>query len=224
MATNSIHRNSIHPACKYVLYGSLIVSGALLIASILWVYYRIHYGLGPAVAEVAVAIMSIIILVLIGVGVRAGFQVDRFICQGSLEEWTIYQSSQPIRNLVSWLGYEKIQPVAEAAQKVVNEKKEERSPVAIQEAEEILNLIDKPRKRGGRHPTYPRDKWIRVVVAWEKHEKSRYPTTLNEFLCEHFGQNADGSPGMSENSFYAHRKQVLAELRSQAASKNFSDN
>lgn len=167
--------------------------------------------------------MSIIILVLIGVEVRAGLQVDRFICQGSLEEWTIYQSSETVRSIVSWLGYEELQPVAEEAQKVVNEKKEERSPVAIQEAEEILTLIDRPRKRGGRHPTYPLDKWTRVVVAWEKHDMSCHPITLNEFLCEHFGQNADGSPGMSENSFYAHRKRVLAELRSNTQKKTFSE-
>jgi len=63
-----------------------------------------------------------------------------------------------------------------------------------------------------------------VVVAWEKRDTIRNPITLNEFLCEHFGRNADGSPGMSENSFYANRKRVLAELRTQTKKKSFSDN
>jgi|WetSurMetagenome_2_1015567.scaffolds.fasta_scaffold10698_5 hypothetical protein len=224
MVRNSVHRNSINPACKLVLYGSLVVSGATLIGSILWVYYRVHYGLGPAVAEVAVALMSILILVLIGAGIRAGSQMDRFICQGDLEDWTIYQSSQPVRNLVSWLGYEEAQLVVQEAPTVVNKEKEELSTGAVQEAEEILALIDKPKKRGGRHPTHPLDKWTRVVVAWEKLDKDRYPITLNEFLCEHFGRNADGSPGMSENSFYENKKRVLAELRRQAAKKEFSAN
>jgi hypothetical protein len=208
-----MQRNSIRPACKYALYGSLIVSGAMLITSILWIYSRVHHSLGLEVAEVAMAFMSILILVLIGVGVRTGSQLDQLIREGQVEDCVIYQSFTLVRKIVIWLGYQEKQP-----------EKEVPTPPNAQNAADLLALMEKPRKRGGRHPTHPLDKWTRVVVAWEKHDHDRYPINLNEFLCEHFGRNADGSPGMSENSFYANKKRVLAELQRQATEKNFSEN
>jgi hypothetical protein len=207
-----MQRSSIRPAGKFVLYGGLIVSGAMLIISILWIYSRVHSSLGLEVAEVAVAFMSILILLLMGVGVRAGLRLDQLIRAGDVEECVIYQSFTPIRNLVLWLGYQEKQPEAQA----------QTQPVS-QNTEDLLALMEKPRKRG-RAPTYPLDKWTRVVVAWEKRDRVRNPITLNEFLCEHFGRQADGSPGMSENSFYDNRKRVLAELKRQAAEKKFSEN
>jgi hypothetical protein len=207
MVRYSMQRSSIRPAGKFLLYGSLIVSGALLIISLLWIYSRVHHSLGPALAEVVVAFMSILILALIGVGIWAGLQLDQIIRAGYVEDWA------PISKIALWLGYQEKQP----EDKVCTQPDPQNAP-------DVLALVEKPRKRGGRTPTYPLDKWTRVVVAWEKRDTIRNPITLNEFLCEHFGRNADGSPGMSENSFYANRKRVLAELQSQAAKKNFSNN
>jgi hypothetical protein len=64
-----------------------------------WIYHRIHYSLGSAIAEVSVAIMSILILVLVGVGIRAGLQMDHFIRKGNVEACTIYQSFRPLGTL-----------------------------------------------------------------------------------------------------------------------------
>ena len=211
MAANSIHRNSIRPALRIVLVGSLIVSGGMLIVSITWIYHKIHFSLGTALAEVSVTGMSILILVLIGVGMRAGLRLDQLIRNGNIEDFAIYQSFTPLKNVVSCLGYQ------------TNEQEDiVCAQTDSQNAEDILALIEKPRKRG-RSPTHPLDKWTRVVVAWENRDPIRHPMTLTEFLCEQFGENADGSPCMSENSFYANRKRVIAELRNNVAQKRFSD-
>lgn len=211
MTANSRHRHPIHPAFRMALLGSLFVSGALLLVSIQWIYSRIHLSIGTAVAEVSVAVMSILILALVGVGVRVGLQIDRSIRHGAVDECMIYQSSSQVRNLVLWLGYEEI-----VAQNAIC------LPADCQESKEILAQIEKPRRRG-RSPTHPLDKWTKVVVAWENRDPVRHPMTLSEFLCEQFGEYADGSPRMSENSFYENRKRVIAELRNDIARKQFSE-
>jgi hypothetical protein len=50
-------------------------------------------------------------------------------------------------------------------------------------------------------------------LAWENRDTFRNPITLAEFLSLEFGTYADGSPCMSENSFYENRKKVFDELR-----------
>jgi len=39
--------------------------------------------------------------------------------------------------------------------------------------------------------------------------------TLSEYLAEQFGTYADGSPKMSENSYYDWRRKILKELQKQ---------
>ncbi|MFT3892727.1 MAG: hypothetical protein QM730_13940 [Anaerolineales bacterium] len=86
---------------------------------------------------------------------------------------------------------------------------------------DVTALLDRQPKRG-RRPTYSIDRWKRVVMAWENNDPLRNPLTLSEFLAEEFGTYADGSPKMSENSFYDWRKKVMDELRRQEALKNNS--
>jgi len=43
--------------------------------------------------------------------------------------------------------------------------------------------------------------------------------TLAEFLSQEFGTYADGSPCMSENSYYDWRKRVFDELHKKKSSK-----
>jgi hypothetical protein len=60
---------------------------------------------------------------------------------------------------------------------------------------------------------------MRVVQAWESRDIQRNTMTLSEYLAEQFGIYADGSPQMSENSYYEWRKKVFKELRKQEARK-----
>lgn len=211
MAENSLQRGHIHPALRIVLVSSLVIWGVVLFACFLWVFHKIHYSHGLELAEVSAAFLSILVLTLIGVGIRAGLRMDRFIRHRKVEVCRIYRSSSHVRHLVSLLGYEEIQ--LEGGLRIRTQN---------QDAEEILALIEKPRRRG-RSPTHPLDKWTKVVLAWENRDPVRNPMTLTEFLCEQFGEYADGSPRMSENSFYENRKKVIAELRKGVSREKFSE-
>jgi len=102
------------------------------------------------------------------------------------------------------MGYEEVQPQLSLPES-------ETSNVA-----QLLVSMDKPKRRG-RPPTHSLDRWTRVVFAWENRDPYRNPMTLTEFLSQEFGTYADGTPCMSENSFYENRKKVFEELRKNAA-------
>jgi hypothetical protein len=194
-------RSHIHPNMRIVLYSILLICGGLLFGSIIWIFHRIHSSLGVELAEVAVALMSIFILALILVGIRAGWSIDRFIRHRKIAAWRIYKSFGQVRYFLSLLGYEEVQPVISLAN----------GPNQLN-INETLALIERPRRRG-RPPTHSFDRWTRVVLAWENRDTFRNPITLAEFLSQEFGTYADGSPCMSENSFYENRKKVFDELR-----------
>ena len=193
--------NCIHPNMRTILCVILLVCGGLLFGSIIWIFHRIHVSLGIELAEVAVALMSIFILVLILVGIRAGWSLDRFIRQRKDTVCRIYSSFGQVRYFLSLLGYEEVQSKINAIEIPTH-----------QNINEPLAFIERPRRRG-RPPTHSIDRWIRVVLAWEKRDTFRNPMTLAEFLSQEFGMYADGSPCMSENSFYEYRKKVFKELR-----------
>ena len=194
-------RSRIHPIMRTVLYFILLICGSLLFGSIIWIFHRIHSSLGVDLAEVASALMSIFILALILVGMRAGWSIDRSIRHREIAAGKIYRSFGQVRHFLSLLGYEEIQPVIGLTD----------GPNQLN-INETLALIERPRRRG-RPPTHSFDRWTRVVIAWENRDTFRNPITLAEFLSQEFGIYADGSPCMSENSFYENRKKVFDELR-----------
>lgn len=205
-----MQRNQISPILRLALVFSLILCAVIVIGSIVWIFHKTHYGLGPEAAEVAAAFVSMLILGLVLVGVRAGLSLDRLIRSRKFEACRIYHSSTRLRQFLLLLGYEEIQP-------------ESCTPLrdGPQGVEELFLLIDKPRRRG-RLPTHSLERWIRVVLAWENRDTVRNPMTLNEFLSLEFGTYADGSPCMSENSFYENRKKVFEALRKEGATKELT--
>lgn len=207
MAENSLQRSHVRPALRIVLVSGLIICGGMVLVSIVWIYHKIHYSLGLEIAEVSTALMSILILGLMSVGIRTGLGVDRFIRRRRLETCRFYRSSSHVRQFLALLGYTEIQLSC-----VQSASEDEQKP------DEMLAIIDKPRRRG-RLPTHSLDRWTKVVLAWENRDSLRNPMTLTEFLCEQFGEYADGSPRMSENSFYENRKKVIEELRKESATK-----
>lgn len=196
-------RSHIHPKFRVVLYSILFTFGGLLFGSILWVFHRIQSRFGEELAEIAAALMSILILALIMVGMRAGWSLDRFIRHRQIDVWRIHRSIRQTGYFLSLLGYEEIQPQVSLPE------------TGVSKTAQILASMDKPKRRG-RPPTHSLDRWIRVVAAWDNRDPYRNPMTLAEFLAQEFGTYADGTPCMSENSFYENRKKVFEALRKDA--------
>lgn len=196
-------RSHIHPKLRMALYLILLTFGGLLFGSITWVFHRIQTRFGEELAEVAVAFMSILILALILVGMRAGWSLDRFIRHRRIDLWRIHRSIKQIGYFLALLGYEEVQPPLSL-------------PISgTSQTAQLLASMDRPKRRG-RPPTHSLDRWTRVVLAWENRDPFRNPITLTEFLSQEFGTYADGTPCMSDNSFYENRKKVLDELRKNA--------
>jgi hypothetical protein len=178
------------------------------VVSIYWIFQKINHSAGVELAEVTVAFLSILVLALILVGMRAGLGLDRWIRYRRFEECRLFHSSKHTHRALSWLGYGHLVLEGEAASEELDGWN----------VEELLALFEKP-KRGGRRPNHPPERWIRVVLAWEKRDPLRTTMTLPEFLIQQFGQRADGSPGESESTFYDYRKKIKEQIEEKAKQK-----
>lgn len=208
MAGTITKRSNIHPTVRTVLVSILIQCGGSLLASVYWIFQKINHSVGVELAEVAVAFLSIFIMVLILVGMRAGLGLDRWIRNRRFEECRFFHSSKHAHRALSWLGYGHLVAEGEAPSEELDGWN----------VEELLALFDKP-KRGGRRPTHPPERWIRVVLAWENRDTLRPIMTLSEFLCEEFGTNVDGTPRESESNFYGYRTKLINQIEKKAKHK-----
>jgi hypothetical protein len=188
---------------RLTLFVVLFVSGMVIVSSVRWIYRRIQGNLGFEIAEVVVAFLMVLIFILILFGFGAGFGADRILRKRKIQAFWIYRSLKRSRFMRSLWIY--IEPHGQM------------EPENKRELEMTRMLTKKPRR--GRHPTYSLDRWMRVVQAWENRDPLRNTLTLSEFLGEEFGTYADGSPQMSENSYYDWRKKVFKELRKLEARK-----
>ncbi len=211
MTQKIIQRNHVHPVFRIVLLFILIVCGALLITAIAWIFNKIHNSIGLELAQVTIAIICILTLILILIGLSTGLGLDQFIQQQNVRVWRVYQSSSQVRSFLNLLGYEEVQS-----------EYEETVKSAISDPAELASSFSNITSRRGRPPTYSLERWTKVVLAWEKRDPLRNPMTLAEFLGEQFGENADGSPRISENCFYTNRKKVISELQKGIKVKNDS--
>jgi hypothetical protein len=181
------------------LFVVLLISGKVILLSVNWIYQRIHTRLGIEIAGVVVAFLMILIVILMLFGFGAGLGADQILRRKKVRALWIYRTLKRYRIMRSLWRY--IKP---------NEKMESAGPPAI----ETISIPECPPRRG-RRPTYSFDRWVRVVQAWESRDLQRNTMTLSEYLVEQFGMYADGSPRMSENSYYEWRRRVLNELRKQ---------
>ena len=62
------------------------------------------------------------------------------------------------------------------------------------------------------------------MFKWEKRDPLRDTMTLADLLAEEFGTNADGSPRMTEQTYYDWRDRVFAELKKEAESPSIDGN
>jgi len=200
MSQESSRNNCIPPI--YLRTGLLVVlsiSGVIILFSVNWIYHRIHSRLGVEIAQVVVAFLMVLIVILILFGFWAGIRADRILRTRKIQALWILRSLKRSRVIRSLWRY--IEPEAG----MVDARHARPEPITIPERG--------PRR--GRRPTYPLDRWIRVVQAWENRDILRNTMTLSEYLAEQFGTYADGSPKMSENSYYDWRRKILKELQKQ---------
>ncbi len=204
MSQETTENNHFSPF--YLKMGLLVVlltSGAIIIYSVNWIYDKILDRLGLDIAEVVVAFLAVLIVILILLGFGAGLGADQIVRRHKVQTHRIYRAlrrSRVLRSLWQYIG-----PTA---------PKENAERPAI----EVISIPERPPRRG-RRPTYSLDRWVRVVHAWENRDPLRNTMTLAEFLAEEFGTYADGSPQMSENSYYEWRKKVFLELHKQESGK-----
>jgi len=197
MTQKTIQNRQVYLIFRLILFFILIICGILLGTTIVWIFNKIYHSGGLELAEVTIAIICILTLILILVGLRAGLSLHRLIQHQNPEVWSVYHSSGQVRSLFKLLGYE-----------------ETNKPVPSGPTEPAT-LLSNTTPRRGRPPTYSLERWTKVVLAWENRDPLRNPMTLTQFLCEQFGENADGSPRISENCFYTNRKKVIDQLRQQ---------
>lgn len=184
------------------LIAVLLASLAGVFTAAAWVYHQVRNGLGHEIAEVVMAFVAILILGLIIIGFGMGFRAKRVLGQNEQPEliYDLCERFTCFERLWAYLG-----PQAEV-------KAETPAPVVEEKPVEIAFLPVKVAKRG-RPPTYPFDRWVKVVCAWDNRNPWRDNLTLQEFLSEEFGTYADGSPRISKKTFYDWQKKVheLAE-------------
>lgn len=196
----------IHPV--FIRVGLLIIlaaSGAGIFSSVTWVYKQVSTSLGDQLAQVVVAFLVILILFLILFGFGASFGVDRILCRRQVQALRVYRLLK--RYSIFQVLWRYIHP---------HDRVELTAKQDQPDAVEMKALLNRPKRRG-RPPTYSIDRWKRVVLAWENRDPLHNPMTLTEFLSEQFGTYVDGSPRMSDQSYYDWRKRVFHELEQQEA-------
>ncbi len=198
------------PIQKVMLYLSLIGAGLLVFVPVAWAYHKIQMGVGVEVAQTVLAFEVAFLLVLTFTGFALGYLMDwairhrRFVFHAP-------QQGGWIETLIRLWGYE-LNCCDQAGEFPASFSDKS------QNKDEILALINRPRRRG-RKPTFSIDQWKRVVLKWENRDPLRDTFTLSELLAEQFGTYADGSPRMADQSYYAWRDRVLVELQQEAGKK-----
>ena len=85
--------------------------------------------------------------------------------------------------------------------------------------DDAMDLINQTRKRG-RRPDFTLERWLPITVKWETRDPIRDAFTLSELIIQFLGKNDDGSPIISEQSYYkTWRPRALAELERRAQAK-----
>ena len=194
------------PVKKITLYLALIGAGLIVFLPIAWVYQKMKSGIGSDVAQITLTFAIVILLGVVLVGMGLAYFIDSAIKKRSF----IFRSPQP----GSW-----VDALIRAWGFILVEEQPDDSALPVQasipEADEILAVLNKPRRRG-RKPTYSIDRWKRIVLKWENRDPLRDTMTLADLLAEEFGTHVDGSPKMTEQSYYDWRNRVFAEFKKEA--------
>ena len=203
-----IRANKYGSPKKMILIVLLKIALIGILLHLTWSYDNLETGLGTAVAKVAIMYHVVLLMILVTVGVGLGLWIDRMIrLRSSIfhdppkGSWT-----EAFMNL--W-GYE------------LKEKDANQNPTIPPEPQMIepFDLFTMPARRG-RKPTFPLERWLPIAMKWENRDPMRDAFTLGELIAEHLGTNSDGSPIVSEQTYYSvWRQRAIEELRRRAKAK-----
>ena len=193
---------------KMILLALLKIALVGIFLQITWSYHSLETGLGTAVAQVAIMYHVVLLMILVVAGIGLGHWIDQMIRlkrsifhdppKGS---WT-----EAFMNL--W-GYE------------LKEKDVLQTHTLAPEPQMIdpFDLFNMPARRG-RKPTFPLERWLPIAMKWENRDPMRDAFTLGELIAEHLGTNSDGSPIVSEQTYYSvWRQRAIDEIRRRAKAK-----
>lgn len=194
---------------KIILLILLKIAVVGIFLQITWSYHNLEDGLGPALAQVVIAYHVLFLFILVAVGMGLGHWVDQMI---RLKK-SIFQHPRPgswVEAFMNLWGYE-----------LQEEEKSPKSNLSNPDPPfiEPFDPFRLPTRRG-RKPTFPLERWIPIALQWENRDPIRDAFTLGELIAEHLGTNSDGSPIVSEQTYYSvWRQRAMDEIRSRMKAK-----
>ena len=201
------------PIQKIILFLALVGTGVLVFWQVTWVYHNIQSDMGSKMAETSLADHIVILLVLTAAGFALAYLMDWMIRHQKSIFHSLHEGSWA-ELLVHLWGYE--------LNYCPEPKNQTSTEVPFIPQLDSFELIDRPRRRG-RKPTFPLERWLPIAVQWENRDPIRDAFTLGELISEHLGTNSDGSPVVSEQTYYSTwRERALKELQRRAQSKKSS--
>ena len=201
------------PIQKIILLLALVGTGVLVFWQVTWVYQNIQSDMGSKMAETSLADHIVILLALTAVGFALGYQVDWSIRHQTSIFHSLHEGSWAEMLIHLW-GYD----LKFGAESTIQADLEAQLIPKL----DSFELIDRPRRRG-RKPTFPLERWLPIAVQWENRDPIRDAFTLGELISEHLGTNSDGSPVVSEQTYYSTwRERALQELQRRAQSRKSS--
>ena len=198
---------------KMILLALLKIALVGIFLQITWSYHNLETGLGAAVAQVAIMYHVVLLMILVVAGIGLGHWIDQLI---RLKRSIFHHPRKG-----SW---------TEAFMNLWGYELKEKEPVQIQtiipepQMIEPFDLFNMPARRG-RKPTFPLERWIPIAMKWENRDPIRDAFTLGELIAEHLGTNSDGSPIVSEQTYYSvWRQRAMEEIRCRAKAKKSARN
>lgn len=199
---------------KIVLLVLLMIAIVVVFLDVTWSYHTFESVFGTILAQAAIAYHIVLLLGMGTVGIGLGHWVDHLICRKK----SIFHSPQKgswAEAFMNLWGYE-IKSEEETAPGIGSILEPEPGMI------EPLTLLDLPTRRG-RKPTFPLERWLPIALKWENRDPIRDAFTLGELISEHLGTNSDGSPIVSEQTYYSvWRQRAIDELRRRATSRKSS--
>ena len=196
---------------KVVLALSLTDAAVIVTLPVAWAYEKINLGIGVEAAQVTIAFQVFFLLVLTAVGMGLGYLIDWAIRRRK-SVFRLPHEGSCAEALVRLWGYE-----------MTCQEEDEYTMIPeinlLPTFDEVLDMINRPKRRG-RKPTFPLEAWLPIAAKWENRDPMRDAFTLEDLIRESLGENSDGSPVVSAQSYYSTwRERALEELKRQAEAK-----
>lgn len=199
------------PTKKAVLVLSLTGIAVVVTLPVFWAYEKVNLGVGTEAAQVTIAFQVFVLLVMTAVGIGLGYLMDWAIRRRRAIFRAPHEGSCADALVRLW-GYE-MTCVEEVEYNIIPEIN------LFPTFDEVLNMVNRPKRRG-RKPTFPLEAWLPIAAKWENRDPVRDAFTLEELIRESLGENSDGSPIVSAQSYYSTwRQRALDEFKRQAEAK-----